>query len=345
MNELQRHVSKHLSSDPIVIKGHRRLEFLPGGFQHLVIENCPNIHVVSISVFTKRLLINNCPRLRSIQPWTDGNDLSSLTGIETIYELEELSFQDCPLLCGLPLRLRITDNLCLGGVGSIWHWPRDLMIGGDFRISDCPTMEMLPPLEVKGSLTISGRSGLRRLSPRTIIGRDLDLRPCADLQGVPVDLQVGGLIYLPDHLKVDRVRTAFPSAIPATCAAEPLLEFHEQLRILFQSWQFPALIHTKDLTEAQNRGSACLAKIRTGLRQNPALESLLLGTASEVWEDLNEEAWLQWAPWACERKPANEAFPRQWFLSLIRENEIRPNPVGPPRRRRQVRSRAVARLY
>ncbi len=332
-----------LGTQSIIVKGRRGLEYLPGGFHELVLEDCPELQVVSISGLTKRLLINNCPRLRSIQPWTDGNDLSSLMGNEIIYELEELSLQDCPMLCGLPLRLRVMKNLCLRGIGSVGHWPRDLMIGGDLRIADCPAMEMLPSMEVRGSLAISGRSGLRRLSPGTIIGRNLDLRSCIDLEGVPSDLRVGGLISLPKHLRDDQGRTALSPDLSAIYEAEPHLEIHEHLKLLFLARQFPALIPTGGLAEAENRGNACLSKIKTCLRQHPALEPLILGTASRVWTDLNEEAWFQWAPWACERKQANDDFPKQWFLALVREIETPSGPTGSLLRRRRGRSLTVTR--
>ena len=198
-------------------------------------------------------------------------------------------------------------------------WPWDFQVGGDFLVSDCPGMEVLPAVEVQGSLIIKGASGLRRLSPGTIIAKNLDLRACAQFEDFPRGVQVGGNIYLPAHLNHRRQPPPGNRMEACELLETPLPDLYEELRILLKVLRFPILIPSTDRVAHRELAEESLGLFRTRLAQEPRFEALLLWTASEVWRELAEESWADSNPLAYGPNESDEDMPMAWFLERIRE--------------------------
>ena len=180
------------------------LESLGGPCRNLKAVDCPSLQSVWIGTRSKQLSLQRCRQLRSVRAWAEEYPGNPSFGSEWIFEPEALEILDCPRFHHLPARLHVKGRLQLQGVGPIEDWPWDFLIGGDFLVSDCPDLELLPALEVQGSLIVTGPSGLRRLSSGTVIGKNLDLRACTRLEDIPRGVKVGGYIYLPVHLNQRR---------------------------------------------------------------------------------------------------------------------------------------------
>ncbi len=297
------------------------LEELDGPCARLKAEDCQRLKRAWVGTHSHELSLKRCQALESIQAWSREYpyEESSSFATEWIYELEAIEVSDCPRFRSLPRRLHIKDRLHLQGVGTLEDWPWDFQVGGDFLVSDCPGMEALPTVEIQGSLIVTGASGLRRLSPGTVIGKHLDLRACAQFEDFPRGVQVGGNIYLPTHLNYRRKPHANDRMEACELLETPLPDLYEYLRILLKVLQFPILIASPDRVAHRELAEESLGLFKTKLAQEPRFEALLLWTASEVWRELAEEAWAASNPLAYRPNESDEDMPMAWFLERIHE--------------------------
>jgi len=274
----------------------------------LVLRGCPGVRELQPGAVSRLLHVEDCPRLRSIGAGKVWDDPFPEVIVPTHHTVV---LRGCSALRELPGRMHVTGDLVLEDLGPIHRWPADLRIGGDLRLRDCRHFEELPPLEVRGCLEVRGASGLRRLAPGTVVGRHLDLRACADLEGIPRGLSVGGALLLPPHLH--RAAGGFQ-------AQEPLLEVpvdaYPALRTLLLGLGFPGLTRPAERQAAKARAEAALDALRRELRQDPRIESELLWTASEVWRDLAEELYAAEHPWDT-GNDADDELPLAWFRGLL----------------------------
>lgn len=297
------------------------LEGILGPCHDLQVEDCPRLGSVWIGPGSKRVLLKHCSSLRSIKP-TAGDELEDQFSMsDRVYELESLVIEDCGQFRLFPPRIRISSHFHLSGVGPIEQWPWHFQVGDSFRITDCPEIEALPPIEVQGSLVVRGVSGLRRLSPGTSIGKHLDLRACNQLEGIPRGVKVGGSIYLPEHLNHRRREHARVQGETPALLDVPQADLYESLRTMLIGLQFTALVAPKDRPDARKLAQGILLGMRLRLAQEPQIESLMLWTASEVWRDLSEEVWAAWSPWGNDRNESDEDLPMAWFLALVHGEE------------------------
>lgn len=295
------------------------LETMDGPAKDLIVDSCPRLRTAWVGTRTERVTLKHCEALKSLQPWADEYRANPNFANDWIFELENLQVEDCPQFRSLPPRLHIKNRLHLHRLGQIEDWPWDFQVGESFLISDCPNLETLPAVEVQGSLVVMGASGLRRLSPGTVIGRNLDLRACSQLEAFPRGVRVGGNIYLPEHLNRRRVwQATYPLAGGELLEPTPP-DLYEDLRNVLQALRFPALRPSQEPLTSRERAEDSLLSFRLRLAQDPRFESLLLWTASEVWRDLSEEAWAAANPMTEARNEADEDLPLAWFLDLVRE--------------------------
>jgi hypothetical protein len=303
----------------VVLKACPDLVRLHGVFEHLEIHRCPLVQTVAIGYGSKRLKVLDCSALRSIQSWSDQNLPPRAAGEENHYELDELLIEGCGRLRSLPPRLRINQRLHLHDVGPIEHWPWDFQVGETLLISDCPRLESLPPVEVGGSLIVTGNSGLRRISPGTVVGKNLDLRACSQLESIPRGVRVGGAMYLPEHL--NHRQTAHSSAVieETDCLETAHQDLYEDVRSLLMAHHFPTLTPVQGRVTLRERAADILDQFRLRLAEEPRLESHLMWTASEAWRDLAEEAWAASNPMHSICNESDEDLPMAWFLSLLQK--------------------------
>ena len=185
------------------------LETLDGPCKELQIDGCPEISCVDIGPRTNVLSLNQCAGLRTIGYRIEDHPQTIHHDETWANSLEELQIKDCGNLRNLPPRLIVRGRMHLHRVGPIESWPWDFQVGETLLISDCPDLESLPPVSVQGSLVVTGDSGLRRLSPGTVVGKHLDLRACTHLEDVPRGVRVAGTMFLPEHLN-HRKYVSFP---------------------------------------------------------------------------------------------------------------------------------------
>ena len=313
-----RHLSG-ISFGDVTLQNCPNLESLDGPAHHLTVEACPRLKNAWVAPHSELVTIKHCEALESLRPWGDECISNTSFNPDWIYELQELQIEDCRLFRRLPPRLHVKGRLHLHGVGQVQDWPWDFQVGESFLISDCPNLETLPAVDVQGSLVVTGASALRRLSPGTVIGKNLDLRACTQLEAVPRGLRVGGNIYLPEHLNHRRVWQATYPMVGAELLEVAPPDLYEDLRNLLQVLRFPALRTSLGHVVSRERAEESLDHFRIRVAQEPCFESLLLWTASEVWRDLSEEAWAAANPMTEERNEADEDLPLAWFLDLVRE--------------------------
>ena len=312
-----RHLSG-VSLGHVTLQSCPNLESLDGPAHQLTVEDCPRLKNAWIATHSELVTLRHCETLESLRPWGDEYPSNTALQADWIYELKELQIEDCRMFRRLPPRLHVKNRLHLHGLGQIEDWPWDFRVGESFLISDCPNLETLPAVEVQGSLVIMGASGLRHLSPGTVIGKNLDLRACTKLEAFPRGLRVGGNIYLPEHLNHRRVRQASYPMVGGELLEASTPDLYEDLRNLLQVLRFPALLPSDERVTSRELAEERLDHFRTRVAQEPRFESLLLWTASEVWRDLAEEAWAACNPLAEGRNEVNEDLPLAWFLDLVR---------------------------
>jgi hypothetical protein len=167
----------------------------------LVVKDCPSLSRIAFKEFGRLLHLENCPGITSLSPVASTRTIMLRPGEAPSITYESIVLTGCSNLDHLPRRLRTLKNMTLRRMGPIMRWPVHFNVDGDLRIRDCPLIKELPRLAVGGSLRMDGLSGLRRLLPGTTVGRDLDLRACALLEGLPQSLSVGGSLLLPSHLR------------------------------------------------------------------------------------------------------------------------------------------------
>ena len=294
------------------------LEALDGPFRELRVVACPRLGAAWLGTRSRRMAFKHCAGLHAIRPWSEEYPANPCFGSEWIFEVEDLDLEDCPQLRSLPARLRIQGRLRLSGVGPIEDWPWDFQVGGDFLLSDCPTLESLPAVEVQGSLVVLGDSGLRRLSPGTVIGRNLDLRACARLEDFPRGVKVGGSIYLPEHLNHRRKHLAFDPLAACELPEVATPDLYEDLRTLLKALRFPDLVPMAERLASRELAAELLFCFQSRVAQEPRFEALLLWTASEVWRELAEEAWAVSNPMASGDNESDDDLPMAWLLSLLK---------------------------
>lgn len=310
-----------LTNGKVILLDCPDLEGILGSCHDLQVEDCPRLGSVWIGPGSNRVSLKHCSSLRSIKP-TAGDELEDQFSMsDRVYELENLVIEDCGQFRLFPPRMRISDRLHLSGVGPIEQWPWNFQIGDSFLITDCPKIEVLPPVEVQGSLVVRGNSGLRRLSPGTAIGKHLDLRACSLLEDIPRGVTVGGSIYLPEHLNHRRRAHARVQGETPALLEVPQADLYESLRTMLMGLQFTALVAPKDRPDARKLAQGILLGMRVRLAQEPQIESLMLWTASEVWRDLSEEVWAAWSPWGNDRNESDEDLPMAWFLAQVHGEE------------------------
>jgi len=276
----------------------------------LILRNCPSLSQIAFPWWRKSLLLHldRCPRIRSLPGATpEGENAweSPNPGYGTVI------LEACTALRALPGRWEITGDLRLRQMSPFEQWPLQFRIGGNFRLRDCPEIEELPVVEISGSLRVEGASGLRRLSPGTVIGKDLDLRACRRLEGIPRGVKVGGSLYLPEHLR-GTVRWESPAPI-----LKIPMDRYPDLRILLMSRHFPELARNGERHDLNDRAEAILVNLQRELREHPSLEGELLWTASDVWRDLAAERWGRDLPWSEEVNDSDEDLPLAWFRGLL----------------------------
>ena len=188
-----------------------------------------------------------------------------------------------------------------------------------FLISDCPNIEVLPPIDIQGSLVVTGQSGLRRLSPGTIIGKHLDLRACNLLEDIPRGVKVGGTMFLPKHLSHRRKAYAGIQADGTVLVETPDPDLYEEVRAMLLAMRFSSLLTSQERPDARERAERFLLNLKARLIVDPKLESLLLWTASEAWRDLAEEDWGVQNPMGSDWNETDEDLPMAWLLGLLRE--------------------------
>ncbi len=303
----------------VVLKDCPDLESVDGPCQELEVEDCPKFATAVVGDRTKRLSLKGCAGLRSIESQAEDHTPTAPFGQVWSSPLEVVEIQDCAHLRILPPRLNIRGRLHLQGVGPIEAWPWDLQVGETFLITDCPDLESLPPVAVQGSLVVTGTSGLRRLSPGTVVGKHLDLRACTQLEDIPRGVKVGGAMFLPEHLNQRRQAYIGIAAEGPVLMETPQPDLYEDLRSLLKALRFPDLIPTRERLGAVELADEILLALQARLAVEPRLESLLLWTASEVWRDLAEEDWAARSPWSSDRNESDEDLPMAWFLGLVRD--------------------------
>jgi hypothetical protein len=293
------------------------LESLDGPCKELQIVGCPKVSCVGIGPRTNYISLKQCGGLRSIAYLVEDHPNVIHHDETWANSLEELEVLDCGSLRILPPRLIVRGRMHLQSVGPIESWPWDFQVGDTLLISDCPEIESLPALAVQGSLVVTGESGLRRLSPGTVIGKHLDLRACTQLEDVPRGVRVGGTMFLPEHLN-HRRRTHFPLLEAESILVEaPEPDLYEDLRMVIKSMRFQDLIHPRKRSQAMDQAEGILCTLKARLEVEPKLESLLLWTASEVWRDLSEEDWAMRNPWDADGNATDEDLPMAWFLGIL----------------------------
>jgi hypothetical protein len=295
------------------------LEFVDGECSVLEVKACPNLTSVVVGPRANRLVLRECPGLETIKSEGEDSEVSNYLRDEWSKGMDEVTILDCPNLRTLPPRLKVQGRLHLHAVGPIVTWPWDFQVGETFLISDCPNLESLPPLEVQGSLVVAGNSGLRRLSPGTVIAKHLDLRACAQLEDIPRGVKVGGTMFLPEHLNHRRQAYVCLPVEGPVLVEIPKPDLYEDLRAMIKAMRFPDLIPMGERLGASERAADLLLCLQARLAVEPRLESLLIWTASEVWRDLSEEDWAARFPWASEWNESDEDLPTAWFLGIVRD--------------------------
>jgi hypothetical protein len=296
------------------------LETLDGPAKDLEAEDCPRLKHAWLGTQSRRVSLKRCGELKSICPWNGEYSENPSFGSEWIYELEDLKVEDCPQFRSLPSRLRIQKGLTLQGVGQVDDWPWDFRVGETFLVAECPKLESLPALEIGGSLIVTGASGLRKLSPGTVIGKHLDLRACELLEDFPRRVKVGGNIYLPEHLNHRRRHLVSDPLEACELLEVPQPDLYEELRALLMVLRFPALIPSRERLADRELADEILARYRVRVAQEPRFEALLLWTASEVWQDMAGEVWAETSQWVgLSENASDEDLPMAWLLGLVRE--------------------------
>ena len=293
------------------------LETLDGPCKELRIDGCPKISCLGLGPRTNILSVNHCAGLRTIGYRIEDHPQTVHHDETWANSLEELEIKECGNLRTLPPRLIVRGRMHLHRVGPIESWPWDFQVGETLLISDCPDLGSLPPVSVQGSLVVTGDSGLRRLSPGTVVGKHLDLRACTHLEDVPRGVRVAGTMFLPEHLN-HRKNVSFPLVEAESVLVEtPAPDLYEDLRMVIKSMRFPDLIHPRNRAQAMEQADGILLTLQDRLEVEPKLESLLLWTASEVWRDLSEDDWAERNPWDSGRNGTDEDLPMAWFLGIL----------------------------
>jgi hypothetical protein len=295
------------------------LQFVDGECTVLEVKACPNLTRVVVGSRASRLVLRECPGLETIKSEGEDCEVSNYLRDEWSKGLDEVTILDCPNLRTLPPRLKVQGRLHLHAVGPIVTWPWDFQVGETLLISDCPNLEVLPALDIQGSLVVTGNSGLRRLSPGTVIGKHLDLRACSQLEDIPRGVQVGGTMFLPEHLNHRRKAYACLPVEGPVLVESPSPDLFEEVRAMLMAMRFSGLIARQERLDASERAEDILLNLKARLAVDTKLESLLLWTASEVWRDLAEEYWGAQNPMASDWNETDEDMPMAWFLGLVRE--------------------------
>ncbi len=295
------------------------LESVDGSYWELKAKDCPRLASAWLRPSTSKLFLKGCSGLRSIQLGRADLGLCTPSEDPMDYPVEEIVIQECRNLRNLPTCLNVTGGLHLDQVGPIENWPWDFHVGGTFLISDCPNLDTLPPVVVQGSLVVTGKSGLRRISPGTVVAKHLDLRACDQLEDIPRGVKVGGVMFLPEHLSHRRGACELQLVDAPVLIESPEPDLYEELRFLLKALRFRDLIPPSERTDALEQAEGILHNLQARLGVEPKLESMLLWTASEVWRDLSEEDWAARCPWAFDQNESDEDLPMAWFLSLVRE--------------------------
>ena len=293
------------------------LERVDGALLDLHLVGCRNLKHVVLGRGTRSLILDGCPNVRELRGWDPHAWESTPPGEDPQCQVENLAIRCCQGLKRLPPRLRVVREFHLSEAGALDGWPWDLHVGGNLHISDCPGFTVLPPMEVMGSLNISGFSRLRRLQPGTIIRGDLDLHACDQLESLPTGLRVGGRVLLPDHLAEALGASPVPLIDPMELRGASHLALRDHIRSLLLGFRFQVLLPTVERPHAQVAALEALRQVRTYLYVEPYNEPLVIWTAEEVWRDLSEAAWAQARPWIEGPNESDEAFPNAWFLNLV----------------------------
>jgi hypothetical protein len=301
----------------VVLKACSDLERIEGAFLDLRLESCPNLKSFGLGLGTRSLLLHDCPNVRELRGWELKPWEATARGECPLLQIEELTISRCGGLKRLPPRLRVVRDFRLSDSGALEDWPWDLHVGGDLLIDNCPGFRSLPPMEVKGSLRISGFSRLRDLQAGTIIHGDLDLRACDQLTGIPAGLRVAGRILLPDHLETT------PQA--AEVGRFDFLELRERshgalgdhVRKLLLGFKFLYLVPGPDRAGIHEEALESLRQVRTYLFRESTNESVVLWAAEEAWRELSEADWAKDRPWLEGANESDEELPTAWFLNLV----------------------------
>lgn len=301
----------------VVLKACSDLERIEGAFLGLSLENCPNLKTFGLGLGTRSLFLHDCPNVRELRGWDLLPWETTSPGECPLLQIEELTITRCGGLRRLPPRLRVVRDFRLSDSGALEDWPWDLHVGGDLLIDNCPGFRSLPPMEVMGSLRISGFSRLRDLQAGTIIHGDLDLRACDQLTGLPTGLRVAGKILLPDHLEA----AAFAIEVGPFDSLVQLERSHgalrDQVRKLLLGFKFMHLVPVSDRARLLEEVLEALRQVRTYFFRNLSNESFVLWTAEEAWRELSEASWAQDRPWLEGTNASDEELPAAWFLNLV----------------------------
>lgn len=301
----------------VVMKACSDLERIEGAFLDLRLENCPNLKTFGLGLGTRSLFLHECPNVRELRGWDLKPWEATAPGECPLLQIEELTISRCGGLKRLPPRLRVVRDLCLSDSGALEDWPWDLHVGGNLLIDNCPGFRSLPPMEVMGSLRISGFSRLRDLQAGTIIHGDLDLRACDQLTGLSAGLRVAGKILLPDHLEC----TTWAAEVGPFDSLVQRERSHgalgDQVRKLLLGFKFMNLIPGPDRARIQEEALESLRQVRTYFFRNLSNESFVLWTAEEAWRELSEASWAQDRPWLEGANESDEELPAAWFLNLV----------------------------
>jgi len=309
------------------IRGLRELKGIPWP-SILAAADCPELETIQGTPST--LVAMNCPRLSDLLFPDRGGllHLERCAGIRSLWveaSPEEdpylewnangwhtLVLDACPALRFLPERLRVNQRMVLRRMGPFERWPRDFRVDGELRIQDCPDITELPALDVGGTLRVEGASGLRRLSPGTVVGRNLDLRACDRLEGLPHGLKVRGRLMLPPHMQH---RTQ-------DCGKPQLLldlprEYDPAVRAILLGLRFRELCAPSERLDARERAHSALKRLRRELRDDPGAEEAILWAAAEAWRDFSDARCDADSLWGESSNGQEDELPVAWFRNLL----------------------------
>ena len=106
-----------------------------------------------------------------------------------------LNLNNCKQLKELPTNLRVDGHLWLEDT-DITKLPDDLYVAGLLNVRNSKLIETPFHLYVVSTLILSYNKELIKISDKTHVGYDLDLRGCIKLRELPNDLFVGHDLYI-----------------------------------------------------------------------------------------------------------------------------------------------------